>query len=75
MRVSVLSDDHGYTEDPYYNVFLDGVQQQYVLSADEELGYVLRAILENGKPFIRDQSDEIATEEVYGEVRLEAIND
>lgn len=73
MRVSVLPNDHGYTEDAYYNVFLDGVQQHYVLTADEELGYILKAVLENGKPFIAD--DELATEEVYGEVRLEVISD
>lgn len=49
-------------------ITLDGVRQTHCTEADEEGGYVERFKLKDGKPFV--EGEEVATERVYGEVRI-----
>lgn len=45
MRISILEGDPGYRLPPElisYAIYLDGVQQWYVITADDEQGFVLR---------------------------------
>lgn len=75
MRISVLADDPGYVDMPMYVVYLEGVRQTYVFTADEEEGFIRRAVLDARGDPIFGGDGEFATEDVYGEVVLEAIHD
>lgn len=73
MRVSVWPNDAGYLayKRGYKGckVTLDGVEVNRALMADEELGQVVRAALnENGQVYSVDE--EIATETLYGLVKI-----
>jgi len=73
MRASVYPEDPGYiaSEDDRrrINVTLDGIRQRFVLTADEQQGFVLRSALDpNGKLIIK--GDEILTERVTGKVEI-----
>jgi len=80
MRYSVREDDAGHhawqkLRDDGLGpaVFLDGVEVKEVATADDEIGYVLRYVLNSdGLPQI-DPSDRSKawTEEVFGRVRFE----
>lgn len=64
MRVSTDEDDPGYINfNCYYNVTVDGLEVREVVTADEELGYVLKAV----QPF-QVVDDEIVLEVLYGDV-------
>ena len=77
MRISARKDDPGYL--PFLEirsrgkrprVFLDGVERERVITADTEQRMILRYVTdEKGK--MRITNDEIATETLYGDVRIE----
>lgn len=70
MRVSVFIDDIGFKEDFYdYKAFLDGVELDNCLMADEEKGECLVC----PKPFRVDSYNELVRETLTGKVKIEKI--
>lgn len=75
MRLSVRKDDPGYPawsridQKAEVRVYLDGIQVEECITADEEAGYVLCNKLKNGKPFIT-KTQEVATEKRHGRVEI-----
>lgn len=72
MRISADENDSGYIEAAErhkYYVELDGVRQKWVITADEEEGFVLRTQQdEGGSPAI--EGDYFVDELVYGKVKI-----
>lgn len=79
MRLSIDSDDRGnsYYEmlmanDKHVRVFLDGVEQDCVITCDDELGFIDRYRKDANGDFILDRLHECAAREtVQGAVRIE----
>jgi hypothetical protein len=74
MRVSCNPDDPGYVASPWgVKVFLDGVEQRKVITADEEEGTVLRYVLDaqGGAQLDPKNPEEAWRETVRGSVRIE----
>lgn len=70
MRMSVNKEDPGYENRDYSAaVYLDGVLQRRVETADEESGYVCRYATDPTGVLIVE-GDTFVTEEVFGEVRI-----
>ncbi len=70
MRMSVNKEDPGYENLDYSAaVYLDGVLQRRVETADEEAGYVCRYATDPTGVLIVE-GDTLVTEEVFGEVRI-----
>lgn len=72
MRISADPKDYGYNpqQGQFLSVLLNGTLVQYVVTADTEAGYVLRYKMDaEGQPVTADNG-ELATEEVFGEVRM-----
>lgn len=80
MRVSVIKADPGYSNFLKHRFgklrcFLDGVEIDRVVTADEEQGMVVvQKLSEVGRPYIDKETNEIAAEVKTGIVRLERIN-
>ena len=79
MRVSIDRDDPGYeaysnivTRGNIIRVFLDGVEQHHVLTADEEAGSVLRHVLDASGNAQADPSnpEDVWIETVTGNVQV-----
>lgn len=73
MRASVYPEDPGYiaSEDDRrrINVALDGVLQKFVLTADEEEGFLIRSVIGQNGRLLHD-GDEFLTERVTGKVEI-----
>lgn len=78
MRISVDKSDKGYAtyvrnalmRDKDIRVFLNDVEQEDVITADDSLGYLLKAKRDVFGLLVRD-GDAHATVQVYGEIRIE----
>lgn len=80
MRISTNQDDRGYTawqniqsRGDCLKVYLDGHEQQGVVTADDEAGLVVRHVLNSdGQAQINpENTNEVWTEEVRGQVTFE----
>lgn len=71
MRVSVDSDDAGYTS-PVLGIEIrfNGEAIKHVITADEEDGYVLRCQHQGGEFVLNDAKTDILTEELHGRVEV-----
>lgn len=70
MRVSTDKNDTGYANFlGHFAVTLDGAELQDVVTADEEAGYVYKAV----EPF-QVARDEVVMEELYGTVVITELN-
>lgn len=77
MRLSISKDDKSYDLDKAINcrVLFNGKECKDAITADEELGMVLvYKKNKQGKSFL-DYNGEIATEKLYGKVKLEFPNE
>lgn len=55
-------------------IFVDGAPQMYVITADEELGEVLRFVQgEDGRPVVNRDKDDFETETVRGRVHIDIV--
>lgn len=56
MRISADTNDSGYTHDCMHDVeiYLDGVMQNNVVTADEDQGFILRASEDKGGLIVKD---------------------
>lgn len=79
MRVTMNKDTYGYEltkrmfdEGLRIDVFLDGVEQDMVETADEEAGYVIRYVLdhEGNAQIDPNNRDEVLVERVEGKVEI-----
>lgn len=73
MRSSVLKDDPGYVNFEYgkYEVFLNGKHLRFVITADEEEGFVLaHKPGPFGVPYLNDEGTETVKEILYGRVEI-----
>lgn len=67
MRVSTESNDQGIINyEMGMTIFFNGKEKTHCITADEELGYVKCVALP-----VTAIDDKIATEELYGDVRIE----
>ena len=72
MRMSVNKLDPGYSNlGTPAKVYLDGVLQTNAVTADEEMGYILRYVVRDGKLVVNLESGEAEQEEVWGMVVIE----
>ena len=76
MRLSVNEDDDGYANWTHLQrvgkdaeIFLDGVQQNYVLTVDDELGMIVRQKVDADGRVVAE-GDEIIAETVTGAVEI-----
>lgn len=78
MRISVDKSDKGYStyvrnaymRDLDIRVFLNDVEQRDVVTADDALGFVLKAKRDKSGLLVKGD-DEFSTEQVFGNVRIE----
>lgn len=68
MRLAMDEEDLGHDPDKVFiaAISFNGVEQKGALTADEELGYLLRYKMVDGKHVM--VGDDLVTEEVYGKV-------
>jgi len=80
LRISVDQADPGYqkfrdlqaTGAPIARVFVDGVLQHYVITADEDMGYVVKSRRDDeGTVMVDWERDEFLTEKVWGSVVIQ----
>lgn len=74
MRISMRTGDRGYCNRDFWNVMirLDGVQQRFVVVADDDTGYVIRAVSDaNGKLTINPATEKYEEETLYGKVSIQ----
>lgn len=73
MRLSTLHGDRGYWKPTVgVRVFLDGVEQKFVVLADEELGLIVRhKVGADGRQVIDRAKQSLVVEEARGVVRIE----
>jgi hypothetical protein len=66
--------DPGEINGPGWRVFLDGVEQRFAFTADEEHGFVIRAKRGDDGQIVINRSDyEVERQTVHGVVRVERI--
>ena len=73
MRASVIRADPGYRIDAFlYKVFLDGVELQHCLTADEEKGEAICYVVDKltGLVSIEPGTDHTVTRTLYGNVEI-----
>ena len=71
MRISADPEDIGYVEDTrHVSVLLNGIEQKMVLTADEEEGYIIQAVLDFNGDFVNDGVVKITYETVRGDVKI-----
>lgn len=77
MRYSTDEDDEGYsnwmevrTHGKFLKAYLDGAEVKSAFTVDVEKGYILKAI---EPPHVKEGTEYIATEELYGKVTVEII--
>ena len=70
MRISADPEDIGYVEDTrHVSVLLNGIEQKMVLTADEEEGYIIQAVLDFNGDLVNDGVT-ITYDTVYGDVKI-----
>lgn len=75
MRYSVNPNDPGYANyqaaKPPFEAYLDGVPVKHVVTADEDLGLIVRQCCDVGGALMVDRKNwTIVTEELHGRVRV-----
>jgi len=70
MRISADPEDIGYVADTrHVSVLLNGIEQKMVLTADEEEGYIIQAVLAFNGDFVNDGVT-ITYDTVHGDVKI-----
>lgn len=74
MRISLEDNDPGHiciSKAKDYAVYFNGEHQEYVITADEEKGYLRCFVIRNG--LLSLCGDELETRDYFGKVRIETI--